>query len=405
VFVKDKLTAFLFAASLVWGIWVYGATETQTHYRLFLLCLIPTVLATWKNPVTLRSILVTAIGVVLILNVVLRSTLQAEGYLVAALGWMAFFIVTQLSARSRTAMHRLMLFVVLIGAGEAFYGFLQYFGQRQEYVTGTLVNRNHFAGLLNMAIAMALGATYAGFSRRVRADIEGSDIGAWSWLAGLASALIGLAVLLSGSRGGVLTLIATLLLVCLLLGIKRHARTAASLPARYAWILLVAILGFGAWAGADALVLRFTETQAGLADRALIAKASVQLIADHPLRGVGPGMYKWRFRPYQPGPVTLWYDHAHNDYLQVAAEWGIPVAVAFWGTIVWSFLASARLFLRDRHDPWIQGISLGCVGALFSILVHSLVDFNLQIPTNLMLFCIVLGLSFSIRGSRREARG
>jgi len=128
------------------------------------------------------------------------------------------------------------------------------------------------------------------------------------------------------------------------------------------------------------------------------------VIADQPWLGIGPGMYKWRFRPYQPGPVSLWYDHAHNDYLQVAAEWGVPLALAFWAIVIWFFLASARLFLAERRDSWLQGMALGCAGALLSILLHSLVDFNLQIPTNLMLFCMVLGLSSTLSGAKREVR-
>jgi len=157
------------------------------------------------------------------------------------------------------------------------------------------------------------------------------------------------------------------------------------------------------WVGLEALALRFAETEEGLAGRAAIARASVLLIADQPWLGVGPGMYKWRFRPYQPGPVTSWYDHAHNDYLEVAAEWGVPLALTFWGMVVWSFLVSARVFLTERHDSWSQGMALGCTGALLSLLLHSFVDFNLQIPTNLMLFCIVLGFSFSLRRGRGEA--
>ena len=391
---------FLFyLLSLLWGIWVYGAVETQNSYRLFLLCLISVLVAAWRRPLTSSPILLTAVGLVLVLNVALRSTLEAQGYLVAALGWMALFVVVRLSTDSRANARRVMLFIVAIGVAEAGYGFLQLLNSSRDSVTGTLVNRNHFAGLLNMTIALAVGATYAAFHQRMRAGHRSSEVHAWSWLVGLTCLLTGLAVLLSRSRGGIVSLTATLVFLGLLLALKRRSRTRArrGLSPGYAWVLLLAIFSTTAWIGADALVGRFAETQKGLADRAVIAKASIQLIAERPWSGVGPGMYKWRFRPYQPAPITSWYDHAHNDYIESAAEWGVPVALVFWSFVVWRFLAATRVFLASRRDPWLQGAALGCAGALFSILLHSLVDFNLQIPTTLMVFCTVLGLSLSLK--------
>jgi putative inorganic carbon (hco3(-)) transporter len=394
------IAAILFGGALVWAAHVYGATETQNHHRVFLLCLIPTLLVAWTVVPSRHSILFACLGLVLILNISVRPTLEAEGYVVAALGWMALFVVVELSAYSAGATRRFALLVVMIGAAEAVYGLLQYFGELPDsrgFISGTLVNRNHFAALLNMSIAVAIGLTFGGFSRRVRTGVSGTEVRAWGWLIVLACALMGLAVLLSGSRAATLTLIATLLFLCLMLAVKQRTRRGTTLPTAYTSILLVTILGLALWVGAGALSQRFAEVESGLADRAAISAASLQLIGDHPWAGVGPGMYRWRFRPYQPGSANVWYDHAHNDYLQVAAEWGLPVALAFWGFVLWSFLASARFFLTERRDTGAQAISLGCTGALLSILLHSTVDFNLQIPSNLMMFCTVLGLSFAVR--------
>ena len=106
-------------------------------------------------------------------------------------------------------------------------------------------------------------------------------------------------------------------------------------------------------------------------------------------------MYQWRFRPYQSAAVETWFDYAHNDYLQSAAEWGIPLAMLFWGFVVWRFWRSVRVFF-DSRNPWRQGIALGCAGSIFSIVVHSLVDFNLQIPINWVIFCMILGLAWGL---------
>jgi len=140
-----------------------------------------------------------------------------------------------------------------------------------------------------------------------------------------------------------------------------------------------------------------------MAMRTTVYRDSVKLIADNPIFGVGPGMYEWRFRPYQTVDARLWFNRAHNDYLQSAAEWGIPMAVMFWGFVVWRFWRSIRVFF-DSQDAWRGGIALGCAGGIFSILVHSLVDFNLQIPVNWMIFCMILGLSWSVETRNTDSQ-
>ena len=122
---------------------------------------------------------------------------------------------------------------------------------------------------------------------------------------------------------------------------------------------------------------------------------TLKMVGDHPLLGVGPNMYKWRFREYQSSEAQVWYDYAHNDYLQMAAEWGLPLALLFWGFVIHQFLNAAKRFLEDRENLWKQGLALGCTAAIFSILLHSFVDFNLYIPVNWMLFCGILGLAFA----------
>ncbi len=116
-------------------------------------------------------------------------------------------------------------------------------------------------------------------------------------------------------------------------------------------------------------------------------------------------MYRWRFRPYQTVDVVRLYDHAHNDYLESAAEWGIPLALLAWGFVLWRFSRAVTIFLVSR-DPERRGLALGCSAAIFSILTHSLVDFTLQLPALLMLFCAILGLAWSLDvRRRREDRG
>lgn len=404
------------ATAVAWGSWRYGATETWALYALFLLLLAPALAAAWALPAErvrdARFLPFLAVGMFLLAQTVLRPTLEGRGYVLASVGWLALFSSVALAAEKRGAARILVVFLVLAGGLEAAYGLVQSAGGNgsdgaRALATGTLINRNHFAGLLNMALPLALGALYANYARRRARGSPRSETYAWSWLFILSCSFMGLAILQSLSRGGALTLVGTLVFMGLALTLGRRRRGATdpgtALSGLAAGILLLTVLALGLVVGLYALGERFGD----LADaspvegRAAIYLDTLRLIRDHPASGVGPGMFRWRFRPYQTVQVESRFDHTHNDYLQTAAEWGLPAALVLWGFIAWRFYRAMSIFLRSR-DPWRQGTALGCCGAIFSMLLHSLVDFNLQIPVNLAIFCTILGLAWSLETSSRD---
>jgi putative inorganic carbon (HCO3(-)) transporter len=389
----------LFAAALTWALWHYGATESWALYGLFLLVLPPALMAcgTACKPLSGPRILgVTFVGCFLLVQTALRSTLLGQGYVLASLGWLALYLGFVFASQSRGAAQGLAAFLILLGALEAVYGLTQMIGG--NLVTGTLINRNHFAGLLNMILPLAIGGLFASFLRRKAGHSPKSETYAWTWMVLLCSSFMGLVILLSLSRGGTLALVSTLTFMSLLLALGRRRGSGNDLSGLVVALLLITVLGLGLAVGMEALFERFGRLEEGAKNRVSVARDSLQLIKDHPVIGVGPGMYRWRFRPYQTDHLGARYDHAHNDYLESAAEWGVPAALLFWGFILRRFYRSAYLFFLLR-DPWRRGVALGCAGAIFSILVHSLVDFNLQIPANLMVFGMILGLAWSLEPS------
>ena len=403
------VAAAIYGAALVWAVWRYGATETWELYRLFLgaavavLLVLPT-LSGEGGKRRWQQLLLALVGGFFCVQIFLQPTLEGRGYVLAAVGWMALFLSFVVASAGRRGSRSLVLFLVLLGGLEAVYGLVQTFGDptaagdtyRTNGARGTLINRNHFAGMLNMTLPLALGALYASFRRRGRGSR--SETWAWTWVVLLSCSFMGLAILVSLSRGGVLTLVATLAFMAFLLALRRRAARGRGLSGLAAWLLLLTILGLGLAVGLDALVERFSLLSEGRAGRAPIYADTLQLIGDHAAVGVGPGMYRWRFRPYQTINPANRYDHAHNDYLEIAADWGVPAAGLFWGFVGWRFYRASRRLFTSR-SALRQGLGLGCAGALFSILLHSLVDFNLQIPTNLMIFCMVLGLAWSLESS------
>lgn len=406
-----SFVAAYFGIAVAVGIARFGSTPDHLLYLFFLLLLPPALGAALLGPSGRRQFGLGAIGLLLLAPAALRPTTEARGFVLAAIGWLALFTTLWLAA-DRRLRRGLYLFLILAGAASALYGLAQAVGgvdaigtyQRGlgRLATGTFINRNHFAGLLNMTLALALGALYAGYAERQASGHRRSETFAWTWLAILCCAVIGLAVFLSLSRAGSLILLATLFFVFVLLQLRRGGHRHA-LPARVSAILLVATVGLGLVYGVDALIERFDTLEES--ERPVVYRDTLALIADHPLSGVGPGLYRWRFRPYQTLETKSQYIHAHNDFLEIAAEWGLPVAIAVWGFIVWRFLRCLRTFLSRHRSPASRGMALGCSAAIFGILLHSLVDFNLQIPANLAVFSIVLGLGWALERPPRRATG
>jgi len=402
-------------AALAWALWHSGATETWELYRLFL-CLLPAALVlawtlpsgVWRGP---SSPLLLGVGCYLLAQTALQPSLESRGYALAAVGWLSLFISLGLAARGRPSTRGVLFLLLLAGGAEAFYGLGQLLseseptGYRFEIhgITGTFVNHNHFAGLINMTLPLAIGVLFAGFDPRRANRSPRFETYAWIWLVLLFCSFMGLATLLSLSRGGVLTLLSTLAFMGWLSTASRRRSLAGRLPRRIAWLLPLAVLALGSAVGLDALKQNFESFSESSENRLQIYADTLHLISDYPVLGVGPGMYRWRFRPHQTTHHEFRYDHAHNDYLETAADWGAPTAILFWSFVVWRFTRACRRCL-DSGDPWRQGLALGYAGAIFSILIHSLVDFNLQIPANLAIFCAILGLSWSLELPPAAAR-
>ena len=400
-----KALGICFSVALVIGLLRFASANDDLLYQLFLLLVPSLAAAIWyggrDHATVVRYFALGLVGLALLVSVALRPTLEARGYLLAAPLWIGLF-VTQWLAEDRQLLRALFLLLICLGTAEAAYGLVQAVGGVDQIGTyargagrlasGTFINRNHFAGLLNMTIGLAVGALYAGFAERREAGLRRSETYAWAWLMIVACGVLGLALLLSLSRAGALILVAMLFFIYVLLLLEPRQRRRHALPARAAMLVLVATVAFALASGINALIERFTRgAESG---RVEIYRDTVSMIGDHPWIGVGPGMYRWRFRPYQTAFLEYEYHQTHDDYLQMAAEWGIPVALAFWAFVAWRLVRAVKLFLSGQ-SAWRRGIGLGAAAAIFSIVLHSLVDFNLQIPANALVFAVIVGLGWA----------
>jgi O-antigen ligase len=327
----------------------------------------------------------------------------------------AFYLVLVL-CEERGARKRLVFALLGIGVFEAFYGLIQYLTGWQQIVfyakkyyleeaTGTYINRNHFAGLLEMILPFAVVLTLeqawqlrrmahsesAGRARRMLSSREFPSLGLWVFLASVLFA----ALACSRSRLGILSALVSLLVILVMPG-------SASLSARarlaVGAVFLFGIVCLAVWVGSDPLISRFDTLSDQYnrpgQDRVSIWRDTLQLIRRHPILGNGFGTFAVVYPSVQTAFLNNLVDHAHCDYLEIVSELGLTGGILLFGSIFW-ILRLTLWRCRKSNKKHDKVISFGCLGSMVAILLHSLADFNLYIPANALVFAIILALAWS----------
>jgi putative inorganic carbon (HCO3(-)) transporter len=313
--------------------------------------------------------------------------------------------------------------LVALGTFEAFYGLVQYLSGWQqifayvkkfdlEEATGTYINRNHYAGFLEMILPFSLAFGFYEYAK-LRGDRD-SKIGLRSLMAKSAAqrlvlclavaVVICAALIFSRSRMGILAAASSVLVIFALLAISRfHGRTGSLLAA--AFILLSICVAI--WIGPGPIVSRFQhvneEYSLGGQSRISMWHDALPLMKHHPWLGTGFGTFPIAYTSSQTAFLSQFVNHAHNDYLEVAADLGIPATAILFVSILFILGRAIRSFLSGERD-FERAVALGCAGSIVAILLHSFADFNLYIPANALLLATILGLAVSVRMPSSEAR-
>jgi O-antigen ligase len=322
-----------------------------------------------------------------------------------------FFLAIQLFDSGKRKSTLLTVLIVL-GCFEAGYGILQYllgwttiFGFTNPYDSavafGTYINRNHFAGLMDLIFPLAFASAFYSYQlwsdpqRRIASTRSGGEsplefrIVFYLFLV----VIMVMGVVFSNSRGGIVSVSFALIALSVLTLLKVRRRS---------WGLVIAGLvtlaaAFCLWIGMGSILHRFVNMSQGEYEgtlrRSMMWSDTLQLFRHNPILGTGLGTYEDALRPFQTHLVNLTVDHAHNDYLEFASETGL---VGFFLLFVPIFYLLVRMiisFLRDRRR-YRSAILLGCIGSTLALLTHSLTDFNLQVPANAMIFAAVLGVGY-----------
>jgi len=326
--------------------------------------------------------------------------------LVAALKaatYLCLFFLVLVLIRSRTQLKTLALVLFLVGLFEAFYGMMAFFAPYLPFfwnpspgsLSGTYINRNHFAGLMEMTIPIGIGFI---FYRMRRPQIY---INWQSQLRGMAQAclarrnLIVLSVIimfgalfLSTSRGGALAMVTALLLVILFvrLSLGSESPEARLLP----WVVLLIIAAIS-WFGITGLVDRLAN-QTLDTNRIAVWQSGYDIFKDYPIMGAGGGTFQWMNPLYRGGEIGKSYnEHAHNDYVEVLSESGIVGFMLLACALAFIIYNNLRFYLK-RRDRFVRAMLFASTTAVTAQLLHACVDFNFQIPANMAYFFVLLAI-------------
>ncbi len=319
-----------------------------------------------------------------------------------------FLALALVSRRSRLlALARVLVYAAVLNAIYAVFLHLdnanqEYFGtliSHGDSASGTYANRNHFAGYLEMNLALGIGLLIAGLSDRkadtwkkfFRLTIE------WilspKMILRLALCILVIALTTTHSRMGNTAFFSSLIVAGVIgIALSRHApRNTVLLLASLVAIDLFIV---GSWFGVEKLAQRLEQTTArDVQVREEPAAYAIPLIRDYAVFGSGPGTFHVAFPRYRPATVADFYEYTHNDYIQFASESGIAGFVLAGGFVVFALVAALAAQWK-RRDPLMRGMSFACIMGVASILIHSWVDFNLQIPANATLFMVLLALGW-----------
>ncbi|MBI3316513.1 MAG: O-antigen ligase family protein [Candidatus Omnitrophica bacterium] len=381
---------FLLGINLALSVAFFGATPPWAASGLAASCFVlgfifvkDVVLAWNEFPLGIRFFVI-VLGIYLLGQSVIFAA-DPQGALQGLMMWNAMGVTFLLATRSHSmaGFGHIVIFMALV---ETIYGLFSLKMDashvlwrvkelHQGYLTGTYLNRNHFAGFLELALGFVLGELFSAWKKNRKREIALY----WAFFLFLFYGLMR-----SGSRAGIVCFVMSFLLTGILFFRSR-------IPVRRGIAVFVA-LAIGFWAGAQTLQSRFQWDEGSIepvSGRLWVWQETLPMIQSHFWTGIGLGNFYAVFPQFQSERLLLGWGHAHNDYLELLSELGGPAFLGFAMIVGWFVICHSK---RGLLNPVVLG---GIVG-IVSFALHGFADFNFAIPANLYLFLISLGLFYGI---------
>ncbi len=315
-------------------------------------------------------------------------------------GLFFFLLRSKLLDDNHRVTRQLIVVMMLMGVAESLYGMFEFFsghkyilhlsmGDEVSSVTGTFLNRNYCAGYLLMVIPLSVGyllsresfqsVGYSGWRHRL-SSIDGKTL-----FFGFCIVVMILGLLFSASRMGISSLLLSFtLLILLVRSPSREGRFS-----RTSILILGLALIWAAWIGLDAVISRFLTSSEDFKGRWVFWQNTFQIFKDFPIFGTGLGTFAWVFPMYRSFHIVEAATHAENDYLQLASEVGL-VGVGFLLILLFllSYKAVSGIRLLSHREPE-RYIGIGGLVGILALMFHSIVERNIQVPSNAFLYTIL----------------
>ena len=343
----------------------------------------------------------TAIGLV--------NTLSLDPYstrlvLVQLATLLVYFAATLVFVDTPHRLHLMVRTIMIFGFCLAIFGLTQSFTSptkvywvrelSQSTAFGPFINRHHFAGYMELTISLPLGLLFAGAVDKEKRLL-------YLFIAGL----MGVALVMTTSRGGIISLVAEVVFLAVVTAIwrtqnERRSRTKSSrlklvgIRAGMAAALLVGLFFSVLALGGEFSIYRFIDTvntSDPTTGRAHFWAVTLDIIKAHPYVGTGLGAFGVIYTRYDSRNGLFRLEQAHNDYLQVLSDAGIIgalLALSFVVLLFWLAIRRAR-----SKDDFRRGVALSALSGCFAVLVHSFFDFTLHTTSNALLFLVLAALA------------
>jgi len=323
--------------------------------------------------------------------------------LVQVTGLLIYFVATlnftDTPRRLRTIVRTITIFgflLAMLGLTQSFtsdgtrvYWFRQL---AQSTAFGPFINRHHFAGYMELAIALPLGLLFSGALESHKRPLYA-----------FAAMMMGVALIMTNSRGGIISLAGEILFLAVIAGpgLRRGERRpraerirAGLMRAGLAFGLIVVLIGGTIAVGGSDVFTRLLGSP-NAADpttgRSHFWSVTLDIVKAYPVVGSGLGSFSVAYTRYDSRNGFYRLEQAHNDYLQTLADGGIVGGML--GLAFLLILFRKGFARRETDDKFRRGVGTGALAGCFAVLVHSFFDFTLHTTSNALLFLILAGLA------------
>ena len=338
--------------------------------------------------------------------------------------YFVFFAACLAFINNASRLRKAVLLTVIFGSLMAFFGILQrlanpdgIYGMRgtpQAIPFGSFVNQHHFAAFMQMTGGITLGLL---FGKKTGRDKK--------ILLAIAIVIMGVAAVLTSSRGGLLGFASVFAFVALLsllsgrwTGSKKHRSGSDALSTMQRNIavaaagaaLLIVVFGVVLLIGGNDALLRGigvandnTDISSG---RAHFWPIAIQIFLEHPLLGAGFDSFGAAFTKFDTWNGALRVEQAHNDYLQTLADSGIAGFICV-AAFIYLLFRKGLYTIAGNGSGFRHDVAAGALAGCFGILIHSFFDFPLRTPSNAFFFlmlCAIATVPIKEEGSVRTTR-